>query len=95
MPNRRQAWPYNGQAASPEAITQSPDGTLRSGRSLAGPLRMGTAPGVGPRGALLEGRGSDFDMDRGTPRGYDPMGWPEWGPQEGSPAIAAILRVFA
>jgi hypothetical protein len=36
-------------------------------------LRLGTAPGVGPRGALRPG-GSDMEMDRVSPRGFDPMG---------------------
>ena len=76
MPNARQTWPYNGAAVSPEALTQSPDGLLNSGRSLAGPLRLGTAPGVGPRGALLDGLNgrSDFGMDRISPRPYDAIG---------------------
>lgn len=45
----------------------------RSDRSLDGPLRLGTAPGVGPRGALRNGS-SDLGMDRISPRGFDPMG---------------------
>ena len=77
MPNRRRTWPYQGQAASPPAITVSPDGVLRSNRSLAGPLRWGTAPGVGPRGNIGdEFRETDFGMDRVDPRDVDPMGWP-------------------
>lgn len=59
---------------SPTGFYQSPDVIERSNRSLAGPLRMGTAPGVGPRGALRGGTTSDFGMDRVTPRGFDPMG---------------------
>lgn len=76
MPNRRQTWPYNGAAASPPALTQTPDGLLNSARSLAGPLRLGTAPGrVGPRGAVADGfGGSDFGMDRGNPREMDHIG---------------------
>jgi hypothetical protein len=60
---------------SPTGYFQSPDVIERSNRSLAGPLRLGTSPGVGPRGAVREGfNGSDFGMDRITPRGFDPMG---------------------
>jgi hypothetical protein len=51
-----------------------PDGYLRSDRSVAGPLRLGTEPRVGPKG-LVQGSGpSDYEMDRVTPRGFDPMG---------------------
>ena len=53
----------------------TPDTTLRSERSLDGPLRMGTSPGVGPRGAPDAGA-SDFGMDRITPRRFDPIGNP-------------------
>ena len=76
MPNRNQSWPYQGQAASPPALSLSPDGVLNSGRSLAGTLRIGTAAGVGPRGALVAGlRGrSDFGMDRISPRSMDHIG---------------------
>ena len=75
MPNRRRTWPFNGAAASPRAITVSPDTDLNSARSLVGSLRMGTAPGVGPRGNLGdEFRDTDFGVDRITPRGFDPMG---------------------
>ena len=80
MGNRRQSWPYLGQAASPVALTQTPDALLNSGRSLAGPLRLGTAPGVGPKDASRNGP-SDLGMDRVSPRRFDPMGtdcerWP-------------------
>ena len=61
------------ERGSPTACYQVPDVIERSDRSLAGPLRMGTAPGAGPRGALLGGA-SDFGMDRVSPRGFDPMG---------------------
>ena len=66
MPNARRTWPFEGQASSPPGRTLSPDSVLNSDRSLGGPFRLGTAPGVGPRGALLDGlRGrSDFGMDR-------------------------------
>jgi hypothetical protein len=58
---------------SPRGFFQNPTALLRSDRSLAGPLRMGTARGVGPRGGPLPG-GSDLGMDRVSPRGFDPMG---------------------
>jgi hypothetical protein len=81
MADARRSWPYSGQATSPPALTQTPDGTLNSGRSLAGPLRLGTAPGVGPRGALDGAGASDFGTDRVSPRRFDPIGtgcerWP-------------------
>ena len=58
----------------PVADFATRDGYLRSGRPLAGPLRMGTTPGVGPRGMLGDGNASDLGMDRVSPRGFDPMG---------------------
>jgi hypothetical protein len=51
-----------------------PEGFMRSGRPLAGPLRLGTEPRVGPKGLLRDGSTSDFGMDRVSPRGFDPMG---------------------
>ena len=69
----RRPWPYGGQAASPPALTQSPDGLLNSARSLAGNLRLGTAPGAGPRGVRNDGP-SDLGMDRVSPRFMDPIG---------------------
>lgn len=79
MANRE--WP-RGQAdgserGGPNACFQTPDGTLRSNRSLAGPLRMGTDPRTGPKGGSVEAdntRESDFGMDRVSPRDFDPMG---------------------
>lgn len=58
---------------NPTAFFETPDAYLKSGRSLAGPLRMGTSPGVGPRGAPPTGA-SDFGMDRVSPRDFDPAG---------------------
>ena len=95
MPNRRRTWPYNGAATSPPAITVSPDATLNSARSLVGPLRIGTAPGVGPRGrpaaVTLD---TDFGVDRVSPRGFDPMGTSDTRlpPQESSELIARAGR---
>jgi len=58
----------------PSATFATADGYLRSGRPLAGPLRLGTAPGSGPSGLLNDGNASDFGMDRVSPRRFDPMG---------------------
>jgi len=75
MPNERQTWPYNGSAASPAALTLTPDGILNSDRSLAGPLRRGTFGSVGPKPLGAAGRGaSDFGMDRISPRARDSIG---------------------
>jgi hypothetical protein len=81
------------ERTAPDAFFAQPDGYFRSGRSLAGPLRLGTEPRVGPRGALLNGS-SDFGMDRISPRGFDPMGTAlsRYGPQEASPLISRQLR---
>lgn len=46
---------------------------LRSSRSVAGPLRMGTTPGVGPRDTPTDAGTSDMGLDR-MPRRFDPMG---------------------
>lgn len=73
MPDRRRTWPYNGQAASPPALTRTPDTVQNSERSLAGPLRVGTAPGAGPRGGG-NGGSSDLGMDRVSPVRSDPIG---------------------
>lgn len=70
-------WPPTRESGTerraPRAFFTQPDGYLKSERSLAGPLRMGTAPGVGPQGAAPVGN-SDFGVDRVTPRRFDPMG---------------------
>jgi hypothetical protein len=59
----------------PVARFQTADAVLKSDRQLAGPLRYGTMPPVGPKGGAVIGAGSsDFGMDRITPRGFDPMG---------------------
>ena|SRR6516165_6088140 len=95
--NQRE-WPKRqprsgAEPSAPIACFQTADGTLRSDRSLAGPLRMGTSPGVGPRGALRNGT-SDFGVDRVTPRGFDPMGTSDTRapPQEGSTLISREVR---
>lgn len=68
---RQGEWPT--VRGNPTACFATPDGYLKSTRSLAGPLRLGTSPGVGPRGAPPNGP-SDFGMDRVSPRDFDPMG---------------------
>jgi len=82
----------------PEACFLNPDGYQRSDRSVAGPLRLGTEPGVGPRGPSVanervEGR-SDMGMDRVDPRRFDPIGTDlnRTGPRPDSGLIAQIKR---
>ena len=99
MPNEKQReWPRGrdnsgSEKRSPTAFYLTPDAYLKSGRSLAGPLRLGTEPTVGPSGASRNGS-SDFGMDRITPRGFDPMGTAlsRYGAQEESPLISRQLR---
>jgi hypothetical protein len=78
---------------APTAFFTSGNGYQKSERSLAGPLRMGTAPGVGPSGMLRNGS-SDMGVDRISPRGFDPEGTAltRYGPQESSPLISRELR---
>jgi hypothetical protein len=64
--------PGGGAKGDPPATFVTPDGYLKSDRSLAA-LRMGTSPGVGPRGGGGNG-GADFGQDRISPRGFDPIG---------------------
>ena len=66
--------PWPKIAESPPAWTLTPDGYRKSDRSLAGPLRLGTAPGVGPKGNSNSGFGTDMGVDRVSPRRFDPMG---------------------
>lgn len=72
----------------------SPDGFLRSERSLAGPLRLGTTPDVGPKGLVAGGTASDFEMDRLSKRGFDPMGTPDerTNVQESSQLVSSAVR---
>lgn len=78
---------------SPTAFFATADGYLKSARSLAGPLRLGTAPPIGPSGAAGNGS-SDFGMDRISPRRFDPIGnsLERAGVREGSPLISRELR---
>jgi hypothetical protein len=76
---------------APTAFFAAPDGYLKSERSLAGPLRMGTAPGIGPRGAIRNGS-SDFGMDRLEMKPVDRCGvkYPEVDPPV--PMVSRELR---
>ena len=70
---RQTEWPIIKREPVGDFVT--PDGYLRSTRPLAGPLRFGTEPRVGPRDrGPGRGQPSDFEMDRISPRGFDPMG---------------------
>ena len=71
---RQSEWPVTKREKIGDFAT--PDGYLRSSRPLAGPLRIGTEPRVGPRGPMPEGTNSDFGMDNVSPRWFDPMGNP-------------------
>ena len=79
----------------PVGFYQHPDAVLRSDRSLAGPLRLGTEPRVGPRGLLGDGPTSDMGMDRVSPRGFDPAGTSDTRapPQEASSLLSRQTRV--
>jgi hypothetical protein len=73
MAQDQKPWPKI--AESSPAFTLTPDGVFRSDRALTGPLRMGTAPGVGPKNRLDDGTtSSDFGTDRISPRRFDPAG---------------------
>ena len=90
-------WPIWREERDPVGFFQHPDATLKSNRSLAGPLRMGTEPRVGPRGGAVvadDSRMSDMGMDRITPRGFDPMGTSlaREPRQQSSDLIAAEIR---
>ena len=81
------------EATAPAAMFTSSNGYQKSERSLAGPLRMGTAKGVGPSGPLLDGA-SDMGVDRVSPRRFDPIGnsLNRGGDREKSPLISRELR---
>ena len=90
---RQGEWPT--VRGNPVGHYQHPDGVLKSDRSLAGPLRLGTEPRVGPRGFLRDGNASDFGMDRVSPRGFDPAGTSDTRapPQEPSSLLSRETRV--
>jgi hypothetical protein len=87
-------WPRvrttGSERRSPTGFFQTPDVIQKSTRSLAGPLRTGTAPGVGPKGppGVVA---SDFEMDRITPRTFDPMGT-ERTREPNFPASASVSK---
>lgn len=61
---RQTEWPRVKR--EPDVVTLAPDAWQKSGRSVAGPLRMGTAPGVGPKGEAVVAdytRETDYGMD--------------------------------
>lgn len=89
---RQSEWPVVKREVVADFLT--PDGYLRSNRSVAGPLRLGTEPRVGPRGDISDSRASDFGMDRVSPRGFDPMGTSDTRapPQEGSTLLSRQVR---
>lgn len=86
--------PWPPMADTKPGWTLSPNGYLRSDRPLAGPLRLGTAPGVGPGGRSNTGFGSDFGTDRITPKHFDPMGTSTLRAPEfpGSSRVASEVR---
>ncbi|HEX3523943.1 MAG TPA: hypothetical protein VHT52_17885 [Stellaceae bacterium] len=68
---------------------------MMEGRPVAGPLRYGTEPRVGPRGKAVEAADSmmsDHGMDRISPRGMDPQGWPVWDRQPPSGLVSTHIR---
>ena len=69
---RQSEWPIVKR--EPIADFAVPDGYFRSSRPLTGPLRTGTEPRVGPRDREVGAVNSDFEMDRVSPRRFDPMG---------------------
>ena len=73
----------------------NPDGYQRSERPVAGALRYGTTPNVGPRGRNpVESNATDMEMDRVSPRGFDPMGTSDerQPPQENSTLVSRAVR---
>ena len=89
---RQSEWPIVKRERIGDFVV--PDGYLRSNRELAGPLRFGTEPRVGPRGNAVEAYTSDYEMDRVSPRGFDPMGTSDTRapPQEGSTLLSRSVR---
>ena len=82
MADKESEWPR--VRGNPTAVFVTADGYLKSDRALAGPLRTGTEPRVGPKGSPPNGT-SDFETDRISPRGFDPIGSPlDRFPQEAS-----------
>lgn len=65
---RQGEWPrVREEEQTRDARFLAPDGFQNNDRSLVGPLRHGTAPGVGPRGPAViadYNNSTDFGMDR-------------------------------
>jgi hypothetical protein len=81
MAQKQSEWPRVKR--NPTACYQTSDGLYRSDREVAGPLRMGTHPTVGPRGRGVSGAGrSDYGMDRAELPPVDRVGvkYPEVDP---------------
>lgn len=61
----------------PDACFVNANGYFRLDAPVAGPLRMGTNPPVGPKGDAVtasNARRSNFGTDRISPRDFDPLG---------------------
>lgn len=86
-------WPR--VTGNPDAFVVTPDGYQRVDRDAVGPLRMGTARNVGPAGRAVRAENSertDYGMDRISPRGFDPMGWPTFEDQQPSELVSSQIR---
>jgi hypothetical protein len=81
------------ERTSPTGYFKSATDIARSDRNVSGPLRLGTEPRIGPRGALRNGT-SDMGMDRISLRGFDPIGTSDTRapPQEGSDLVSREVR---
>ena len=86
---RQSEWPR--VYGNPSATFVTRDGYLKSGRSLTGPLRMGTTGDVGPRGAPSDVN-SDFGVDHISPAHgrFDPIGTSDT--REPEPPGSELLR---
>jgi hypothetical protein len=96
---RQGPWPrVRDEQQTKDARFLHPNGFQKYDRSLVGPLRFGTEPGVGPRGpAVALGRAeerSDMGVDRVSPREFDPMGtgMSRYRPQNESDLISRQKR---
>lgn len=89
---RQSEWPI--VRGNPVGYFQHPVAVFRSDRSLAGPLRLGTEPRIGPKGFLRDGNASDLGIDRVSPRGFDPLGTSDTRapPQESSTLLSRETR---
>lgn len=90
--DRQGPWPAVKRERIGDVVV--PDGYERTNRPLTGPLRLGTEPRIGPRGLVADGTASDFEMDRVSPRGFDPAGTSnERAPRrESSPLLSRSIR---